>query len=154
MKSAQQGFTLIELMIVVSIIGIMTSIVIPTYQDYTIRTKMTEVILAASPCRTMITEMYLVGSGSPGAGNWGCEDSSSALITAIDTNANGGIRITISSALGSHLAGDTVLLIPINNTGTAMEWGDSGRIQRWDCGPGTIWSKYLPSSCRALTLTF
>jgi type IV pilus assembly protein PilA len=154
MKSAQQGFTLIELMIVVSIISIMTSIVLPTYQDYTIRTRMAEVILAASSCRTMITEMYLVGSDSPGADNWGCEDASSILITAINTNANGGIQITISSALGSDLAGDTVLMIPINNTGAAMEWDDTGSIQRWDCGPGTIRSKYLPSSCRVPGLTF
>jgi type IV pilus assembly protein PilA len=61
MKRLQQGFTLIELMIVVAIIGILAAVALPAYQDYTIRAKMSEVILAMSACRTSITEVYQSG---------------------------------------------------------------------------------------------
>ena len=61
MKTMQKGFTLIELMIVVAIIGILAAVALPAYQDYTIRAKMSEVILAMSACRTSITEVYQSG---------------------------------------------------------------------------------------------
>jgi len=61
MKTLQKGFTLIELMIVVAIIGILAAVALPAYQDYTIRAKMSEVILGMSACRTSITEVYQSG---------------------------------------------------------------------------------------------
>ena len=67
MKRIQQGFTLIELMIVVAIIGILAAVALPAYQDYTVRAKMSEVMLAASACRTGITEIYQTGGTPPGA---------------------------------------------------------------------------------------
>jgi len=74
-RSIQKGFTLIELMIVVAIIGILAAVALPAYQDYTKRAKLSEVILAASACRTSVTEVYQSGSASqaPGADGWGCE---------------------------------------------------------------------------------
>ncbi len=72
MKSLQKGFTLIELMIVVAIIGILAAVALPAYQDYTIRAKMSEVLLAASACRTSITEIYQSGGSAPGVNNRGC----------------------------------------------------------------------------------
>src|SRR5687768_1233459 len=72
-KRLQQGFTLIELMIVVAIIGILAAVALPAYQDYTIRAKMSEVILAMSACRTSITEVYQSGGSQPAANSWGCE---------------------------------------------------------------------------------
>ena len=74
MKQLQKGFTLIELMIVVAIIGILAAVALPAYQDYTIRAKMSEVILGMSACRTSITEVYQSGPTiAPGANGWGCE---------------------------------------------------------------------------------
>src|SRR2546425_9045688 len=70
---AQRGFTLVELMIVVAIIGILAAVAMPAYQDYTVRAKMSEVILVMSACRTTITELYQSSSSPPGANNWQCE---------------------------------------------------------------------------------
>ena len=72
MRYLQKGFTLIELMIVVAIIGILAAVALPAYQDYTVRAKMSEVILAMSACRTTITEVYQTGGTPPGADLWGC----------------------------------------------------------------------------------
>src|SRR5258706_5177739 len=74
MRTIQKGFTLIELMIVVAIIGILAAVALPAYQDYTVRAKMSEVILAASACRTSITEVYQTGGTPPAANDWGCEN--------------------------------------------------------------------------------
>jgi len=70
MKTLQKGFTLIELMIVVAIIGILAAVALPAYQDYTIRAKMSEVILGMSACRTSITECTSPDDPSAGANNW------------------------------------------------------------------------------------
>jgi prepilin-type N-terminal cleavage/methylation domain-containing protein len=79
-RSIQKGFTLIELMIVVAIIGILAAVALPAYQDYTLRAKVSEVMLAASACRTSITEVYQSNSAAslPVGGAWGCEFGTAA----------------------------------------------------------------------------
>ena len=88
-KRLQQGFTLIELMIVVAIIGILAAVALPAYQDYTIRAKMSEVILALSACRTSITEVYQSGGSPPAPNGWGCEaaTASSKYVNGVSSDA-------------------------------------------------------------------
>src|SRR5881392_2604049 len=104
MRQLQQGFTLIELMIVVAIIGILAAVALPAYQDYTKRAKMSEVVLAASACRTTVTEVYQSASGSvPAADQWGCEATGSApskYVAAIHTDAVGKVTVTSQNIPG------------------------------------------------------
>jgi type IV pilus assembly protein PilA len=72
MPRLQHGFTLVELMIVVSIIAILAAVALPAFQDYTVRAKMSEVILAMSACRSSISEIYQTGGTAPSANSWTC----------------------------------------------------------------------------------
>jgi len=159
-RTMQQGFTLIELMIVVAIIGILAAVALPAYKDYTIKAKMSEVILAASGCRTTITEVFQTNtaSGGPGAGNWGCETASGAsapskYVSSISTTAEGRVTVKITTDLDSQFTGtdNVVILEPQDSTGTALDApGTTGvQVHQWACGStSTLVLKYLPGSCK------
>ena len=154
-RSMQKGFTLIELMIVVAIIGILAAVALPAYQDYTKRAKLSEVVLAASSCRTTVTEVYQTGSLTQvAAGAWGCENTnpSSKYVKSIATDAAGKITVT-ATGFGDALIDDkTIDLIPTNAAGTPITTYVQGVvIGGWKCGPGAtngVLAKYLPGSCR------
>jgi len=158
MKRVQQGFTLIELMIVVAIIGILAAVALPAYQTYTVKAKVSEALLAASQCRTTISEVYQTGNPSapPAADGWGCENSSqqSKYIASVHTDGNGVITVaTTGDASLSLAANSNVTLIPYNATGTTALTNTSiggTQVGTWKCGGAgtTMPSKYLPGSCK------
>ena len=160
-KQMQQGFTLIELMIVIAIIGILAAVALPAYQDYTVRAKVSEVVLAASACRTSITETIQSATGStlPAANTWGCEytdsaTNSSKYVALIQTDDTGKILVTSSSAADLQGAASTVVsLQPMASAAAATTNSSVGiSVYGWRCGLGTdgttMPANFLPGSCR------
>jgi len=157
MKAVQKGFTLIELMIVVAIIGILAAVALPAYQDYTARSKMSEVILAASACRTSITESIQSSTTLPGAGQWGCETSqlnanpSSQYVDTIETSSAGEVRVKVRN-VNTTANGMAIILQPSSTAALGTQPAAGDAVASWGCGPdpsnASDISKFLPGSCR------
>jgi len=163
MKVLQKGFTLIELMIVVAIIGILAAVALPAYQDYTARAKMSEAILAASACRTSITESVQSATVLPGPGQWGCESTVanalavSKYVDQIQTNADGEVRVIVNN-IGPDVNAKAIILKPWADAAGTIVPSAGSAIARWDCGPDTTNAappidKFLPGSCRAVIVS-
>ena len=136
MKSIQKGFTLIELMIVVAIIGILAAVALPAYQDYTIRARTSELILAASAARTSITESAQQLNGLTGSGS-ALVIGTGGKLSAATVSADGLITIAGSDA-SMGTSGISMTLTP--------SWNSTANTVIWSCEVAPI--KYSPSSCR------
>jgi type IV pilus assembly protein PilA len=135
----QQGFTLIELMIVVAIIGILAAVAIPAYQDYTVRARVTEGLSLASAGKTAVSE-YFASNGDVPESNEDAGLADSELISGnavdnVEVGTDGVIVVTFS---GNPIAGQTIELAPDTTGGKVV----------WDCTGGDLEGKYRPSSCR------
>jgi type IV pilus assembly protein PilA len=143
MQKVQQGFTLIELMIVVAIIGILAAIALPAYQDYITRSKVTELAIAADACKTSVTEFYQSQTALPAdLDEAGCDTQDTQYVTSMSVAA-GVITVvakTGAGALPADAAGNFVLTPTVNPANSA--------ILDWSCDASTIPAKYLPANCR------
>ena len=147
MKSMQKGFTLIELMIVVAIIAILAAIAIPAYQDYLIRTQVSEGAVLSDGAKTAMAEYYSNTGDFPAAGGTanttvGLAQPSSIsgkYVTKVDVgNVKGQIVATFGNSANTKIVGATFVLSAITNAGSIA----------WSCTKSSVSSKYLPTSCR------
>ena len=137
MKRIQKGFTLIELMIVVAIIGILAAVALPAYQDYTVRAKVSEIMLAASAGKNSVSEAAANETGTTMPASADVENQSSKYVQSV-TYANGVITATATNVIHADVNGKKIEL-----TGTKAA---NGQVT-WTCG-GDIPQKFRPSSCK------
>jgi len=158
-KRLQHGLTLIELMIVIAVIGILGALALPAYQDYTIRAKVSEMLMAADGCKTAVTEAI----GSASAADVSkvlptvCESQSSKYVSSIKVDANGAITVTGNAQAlrgNTSATANAITMTPLQSGETAIDGSTDGgkAIAGWRCGPAStnpLPVQYLPASCKS-----
>jgi type IV pilus assembly protein PilA len=138
----QQGFTLIELMIVVAIIGILAAIAIPAYQDYTIRAQVSEGINLSAGAKAAISEYFMDKGALPLNNAEAGLDTPTAIVGNYVTqvaSANGTITVTYGNEANTAIDTQTLSLVPDTTSGGSVQW---------TCSRGSLAAKHVPSACR------
>jgi type IV pilus assembly protein PilA len=151
-----RGFTLIELMGVIAIMGVIFILVMPMIRGYTIRAKVTEAMIALAQCRNQVYEVYASGNDLPLDDGYGCEaDHPTRYVDAVNTKADGIIVVTLGNQIGDlRLALFKISLAPLNGSGLRMSDADLGTpVRRWRCGSALDGTDieihpYLPNTCK------
>ncbi|WP_150909751.1 pilin [Marinobacter halotolerans] len=145
MKKVQQGFTLIELMIVVAIIGILAAVAIPAYQDYTIRAQVSEGLSLASGAKTALAEFYNQTGRFPSAnGSLGLSAAANidgSYVSSVDAGSAGGngvIQVTYGNNVNTQILNDVLEVSAVTSAGSIQ----------WVCRSTSLEDKYLPTNCR------
>ena len=145
MKAIQKGFTLIELMIVIAIIGILAVVALPAYQDYTARAQVSEALTLAEGQKSAVTE-YRSDRGAWPTSNAMAGVASSIsgkYVASVVVGANGAITATMkTTGVNNDIKGKTLILVPTDNNGSFT----------WTCNTGTVEQKFRPSTCRSKIL--
>jgi type IV pilus assembly protein PilA len=154
-RETQRGYTIIELLLVVMIIGILAALVLPSVRENSARAKVTEALLASGGCKAAVSEIYLSNGVAPSDGEWGCERLTgpvSQYVETVRTTSEGIILVDINGTHDLRLDHNTITLEPLDASGNLMTDG-VGPVRSWRCGKvapslTTLSPKYLPGSCR------